>query len=70
MYCIRWINNFYICEVVGDVKSILNMAHILEGTKNQYKISNVAGFNVSQDSMGCGGMEYWLKPDESFQRMK
>lgn len=68
MYCIRYKGlDKSIVSLVGELKSILELTNLLESVKVHFKVSNVAGFIVSQKEMGFSGYNYWMNKDVSFK---
>jgi len=66
---IRWFDDGHgrAAAVVGDLESIMALAHTLENAKVGFKIA-VCGFEASTQKMfGVGGFSYWLKPDDPLQ---
>jgi hypothetical protein len=52
-------------EVVGDLKSIIDVANLLENSKIKFKISDRNG-PIDQEWIGTTGFKFWLSKNESF----
>lgn len=63
MYAIIWGEGTH--ELAGDVKSIISLAHLLESSKINFKVSNLSSY-VDQKSFGFNGYQYWLAPESNF----
>lgn len=68
MYSIRWFSHSghkqYL--LIGNMDSVMHIAHRLEYEKTYFKIADVAGPVLNQNALGCGGFYYWLQPDNIF----
>ncbi len=53
-------------SVVGELRAILATANLCEKNKVPFKVASVAGYQLKQADLGCGGFDYWLNPDDHF----
>lgn len=61
--------NYYddgLMTLVGDDKSVLNLAHILEARCIKFKVAGAGCSAVTQDFLGLSGFEYWMNADYIF----
>lgn len=64
MYSIFWYNGG-LKSVVGNIESIIQLAHLLESNKTQFKVSNCSCY-LSQKQFNFSGYKYWLYPSDKF----
>ena len=66
MYILTWYTEGKgVSEVTGEIKSILELANMLENSKTQFSISNRLG-KLNQEQFDLHGYKFWAKKDDSF----
>ena len=67
MYAIIWKNDLRWETVVGDARSIVAVAGLLEKSRTPFKVSSCAGgLYLPQSHFGCEGYEFWNNGADKF----
>ena len=69
MYNIEFYSDDRLCEVVGGKVAVINLAHILQASHTEFKVSGFSG-EIPQETFGLGTMTYWLAPGVSFGEVR